>query len=129
MNEIDERPVLTNLAIIRGTVPNDTHSRDLPGGGVVVQFDVATRIVTGDRETSVSVPVAWNDPTAAQLAAIVAGAEVVVIGTVRRRFFRVGGATQSRTEVIADTVIPTRRAKQVSGALRDAADRLSAAVV
>ena len=129
MNEIDERPALTNLAMIRGTVPNDAQSRDLPGGGVVVQFDVATRIVAGDRETSVSVPVAWNDPTAAQLATIIAGAEVVVIGTVRRRFFRVGGATQSRTEVIADTVIPTRRAKQVSGALRDAADRLSARIV
>lgn len=129
MNDIDDLPALTNLAVLRGTVPNDAQSRDLPGGGVVVQFDVTTRIAAGDREAGVSVPVAWNDPTPAQLAVITTGIEVVVIGTVRRRFFRVGGATQSRTEVIAESVIPTRRTKQVSGALRDAADRLSAPIV
>jgi single-strand DNA-binding protein len=70
------------------------------------------------------VPIAWNDPTSAQLGVLIPGAEVVVVGTVRRRFFRVGGATQSRTEVVADAVIPARRHKRVSAALREAADRL-----
>ena len=124
MNHIDVPLALGNLAIIRGAVPHDPQSRDLPGGGVVVQFDVTTRVDSDGKDVNVSVPIAWNDPSATQRAILVAGAEVVVVGTVRRRFFRVGGATQSRTEVVADAVIPTRRHKRVAAALRDAADRL-----
>jgi single-strand DNA-binding protein len=128
MNDSNESTALSNLAVIRGTVPSEPQARDLPAGGVVVQFDVTTRIETNGRETTVSVPVAWNDPTPAQLGILVVGAELVVVGTVRRRFFRVGGATQSRTEVVADAVIPVRRHKGVAAALRDAADRLLAEV-
>jgi len=124
MNDSNEPTALSNLAVIRGTVPSEPQTRDLPAGGVVVQFDVTTRIETNGRETNVSVPIAWNDPTPAQLGILVAGAELVVVGTVRRRFFRVGGATQSRTEVVADAVIPARRHKGVAAALRDAANRL-----
>ena len=124
MNDRDEPAALSNLAVIRGTVPNEPTARDLPAGGVVVQFDVTTRVLTDGRETNVSVPVAWMDPTATQLAVVAPGTELVVVGTVRRRFFRVGGATQSRTEVVADAVIPTRRSKGVAAVLRDAAERL-----
>jgi single-strand DNA-binding protein len=124
MNDSNESTVSSNLAVISGTVPNDAQTRDLPAGGMVAQFDVTTRVEADGREVSVSVPIAWNDPTPAQLGVLVAGAEVVVVGTVRRRFFRVGGATQSRTEVVADTVIPARRHKGVAAALRDAANRL-----
>ena len=45
----------------------------------------------------------------------------MVVGRVRRRFFRVGGATQSRTEVAADVVVPTRQAKRAGAALAQAA--------
>jgi single-strand DNA-binding protein len=124
MNDSNEPATLSNLAVIRGTVPGEPQTRDLPAGGMVVQFDVTTRIETNGREANVSVPIAWNDPTTAQLGVVVAGAELVIVGTVRRRFFRVGGATQSRTEVVADAVIPARRHKGVTAALRDAADRL-----
>jgi single-strand DNA-binding protein len=48
----------------------------------------------------------------------------LVVGAVRRRFFRVGGATQSRTEVVADAVVPMRQRKRVLSALRGAADRV-----
>ena len=34
-----------------------------------------------------------------------------MVGRVRRRFFRAGGVTQSRTEVVADEVVPTRLAQ------------------
>jgi single-strand DNA-binding protein len=124
MNDNDAPLVLNNLAMIRGVVPHDPQQRELPAGGVVVQFDVATRIESDAKVVTVSVPVAWNDPSTAQLGVLVAGVEVVVFGTVRRRFFRVGGATQSRTEVVADAVIPARRHKRVALALREAADRL-----
>lgn len=124
MNDIVASTALHNLAVIRGSVPNDAYARDLRSGGVVVQFDVATRVESGGRQVTLPVPVAWHDPTSTQLGLLVAGAEVVVIGTVRRRFFRVGGATQSRTEVVADSVVPARRRKQVDAALRAVAEQL-----
>lgn len=124
MNDDLAPTALSNLAVIRGPVPNDPQPRDLPSGRVVVQFDVVTRVESGGREVNVSVPVAWHEPTSAQLGAIVAGVDVVVVGTVRRRFFRVGGSTQSRTELVAGAVIPARRRKQVDAALRSAAERL-----
>ncbi len=52
------------------------------------------------------------------------GEPIVVIGTVQRRFFRVGGATQSRTEVVADQVIPARRVRSVRSAIAAAARSL-----
>jgi single-strand DNA-binding protein len=64
----------------------------------------------------VSVPVAWIDPAPGDLACVQQGAEIMVVGTVRRRFFRVGGATQSRTEVVAAEVVAAtdrRRARRL----------------
>ena len=45
---------------------------------------------------------------------------MVVTGRVRRRFFRTGGGTQSRTEVVADAVVNARHAKRVNAALERA---------
>jgi hypothetical protein len=124
MNDGNERGTLANIAIIRGVVHGDPAVRDLPGGGIVAQFDVSTRVASAGPGLTASVPIAWNDPTAAQLGMLVSGADVTVIGTVRRRFFRIAGATQSRTEVVADVVAPTRHHKRVALALRQAADRI-----
>ncbi|MGE5210509.1 MAG: hypothetical protein ACM3MM_04550 [Acidobacteriota bacterium] len=122
----DDTSVHDNLAVVRGTVSNEPQRRELPSGGTTVQFDVTTRLIADGRTVSVAVPIAWNDPPAAVIGAIAAGVEVVVVGTVRRRFFRVGGVTQSRTEVVAESVLPARRRKQVAAELRRVADRLSA---
>ena len=46
-----------------------------------------------------------------------AGDEVVVVGRARRRFFRAGGATASRTEVVAAQVCPVRAPARVRAAL------------
>jgi hypothetical protein len=113
-----------NLAVVCGTVHGEPTVRDLPSGTCVVQFDVATTVVDGPAARTVSVPVAWADPVDATF--VREGAEVVVSGTVRRRFFRVAGATQSRTEVVADAVIPARRRARVRAALDVLADRLAA---
>jgi single-strand DNA-binding protein len=123
MNDHDDL-VLGNIAVISGSIRTEPTSRELPGGGVVVQFDVVTTAESDGRQLSVSVPIAWNDPTSTQLGIVVEGCEVLVVGTVRRRFFRVGGATQSRTEVVADAVVPRRQRKRVVTALRGAADRV-----
>jgi single-strand DNA-binding protein len=52
---------------------------------------------------------------------------VVVSGRVRRRFFRAGGVTQSRTEVVAARVARVGSASRVRTMLDDAAAQLAAA--
>jgi single-strand DNA-binding protein len=63
--------------------------------------------------------VAWPSPSAAA-SAWSAGQELVVTGRVRRRYFRAGGRTQSRTEVVAGRVIPARRAAAAAKAVEEA---------
>jgi single-strand DNA-binding protein len=104
-----------NLVVLRGTLAAEARLRELPSGSVLGQFDVTTRDDGGTQ----SVPVAWFDPPAS-LGDLEAGAKLVVVGCVRRRFFRAGGATQSRTEVVAEKVIPVRRARDVKRALEAA---------
>ncbi len=123
MNDHDDT-IPGNIAVIRGSIRAEPTVRELPGGGVVVQFDVATTTERDGRQLSVSVPIAWNDPTTTQRGILAGGSEVLVVGTVRRRFFRVGGVTQSRTEVVADAVVPVRQHKRLATALRSAADRV-----
>jgi single-strand DNA-binding protein len=86
----------------------------------MVNLEVSVRRPSQSAET---VPVAWPDApvNATQLEP---GTEVVVLGRTRRRFFRAGGFTQSRTEVVAETVAPARQAKRVQKLLADARARL-----
>ena len=109
-----------NMVILRGTVAGPPRTRELPSGSIVAQYEVTTRDAAG----TASVPVAWFDPPDA--AGHVSGDDVVVVGTVRRRFFRAGGVTQSRTEVVAERVIAARRRREVARALRRAHGALDA---
>ena len=112
-----------NLAVLTGAVANEPTRRSLRSGVDVVNFDLATPL-GGE---AVSVPVAWHDPRDATLASIEVGDIVVVVGTVRRRFFRVGGQTQSRTEVVVDTLVPARRTKSARSTLAAAAAAITQA--
>lgn len=96
-----------NVAVLTGTVTSDPSRRTLPSGTDVVNFDLSTPV----DDQNVSVPLAWYDPTASALSSFSVGEDVVVVGTVRRRFFRSGGQTQSRTEVVVESLVPTRRVK------------------
>jgi hypothetical protein len=78
-----------NLVVLRGTLAADPRSRELPSGTVVLQFDVTTRDDGGGTQ---SVPIAWFEPAPSGVPAA-AGDDIVVIGSVRRRFFRASGAT------------------------------------
>ena len=121
-NMPDTSSVCCNLVVLRGVVNADVVERELPSGGVAVQFDVRTPAAPPTSSTSVNV--SWIDPPADARAAILLGEQILVIGTVQRRFFRVAGATQSRTEVVAATVIPARRARSVRSAIAAAARSL-----
>jgi single-strand DNA-binding protein len=69
------------------------------------------------------VPVSWLAPSVPALT-WASGTDVLVVGRVRRRFFRAGGVTQSRTEVVASAVVPLRRTAAVRRALRGAVSAL-----
>jgi single-strand DNA-binding protein len=98
-----------NIVVLRGTLSSDPVQRELASGTSLVQYEVTTRCGDGP---AASVPVAWFDPPDSSVA-LGAGTEVVVAGQVRRRFFRTGGATASRTEVVAQVVLPATQKRKV----------------
>ncbi len=106
---------LMNVVVLQGSLSSDPVARTLASGSVLVTLELTT-VVDG---AGVSVPVAWFDPPIEVVFA--AGEALVVVGTVRRRFFRNGGLTQSRTEVVAAEVVPAGRRRQVRTALARAA--------
>ncbi len=102
-----------NLAVLVGTLSREPELRSLPSGTEVLALELTVHPEGAPAE---SVPIAWYDaPPAA--ASWPAGEELLVTGRTRRRFFRVGGATQSRTEVVATRAVPTRRAAAARKAL------------
>lgn len=110
-----------NVVILRGTLSSDPVSRDLASGSLLVSLELTTTV----DDAAVSVPVAWFDP--GREVTFAAGDALVVTGTVRRRFFRSAGRTQSRTEVVATDVVPAGRARQVTAAINRAVSRLDVA--
>ena len=100
-----------NVVVLRGTLSSPPVSRALASGSLLVSLELTT-VVDG---VSSSVPVAWFDPPAEVLWA--AGDELLVTGTVRRRFFRSGGLTQTRTEVAATEVVPLGQRRRVRATL------------
>lgn len=110
----------SNLAVVRGTLSGPPRRRQLPSGTVLAELDVTTRGEAG----SLSVPVCWFDPDAV-IDRVGAGDAVVVVGSVRRRFFRNAGGTQSRTEVVARQVVPAGRARRIERLLAGCAAALS----
>lgn len=110
-----------NHVVLHGHLSSTPVSRDLASGSVLWSLEVTTPTEEG----AWSVPVAWFDPPAAPALAV--GDEVLVVGAVRRRFYRGASGTQSRTEVVATEVLPASARRKVAKALERAAGRLGAA--
>ena len=115
---------MTNLVVLVGRLARPAEQRELPSGDRLVAYEVT---VARPRARAEGVPVVWlgAPPSAADHDV---DDLVLVVGRVRRRFFRAGGATQSRTEVVADVVIPTRLAKRARAALAAACTRMEEAL-
>lgn len=105
-----------NVVVLRGVLSRAPESRELPSGSQLVAYEVTVRTEGLPTE---SVPVTWLDPPA-RATTIASGKEVVVVGRVRRRFFRAGGVTASRTEVVAQAVLPATQRKRVDAAVAKA---------
>lgn len=105
-----------NVVMLRGRLSRPAEVRILQSGTRLVAIDVT---VARPGEKAESVPVAWLDAPdwAAKLEA---GDEIVALGRVRRRFFRAGGSTASRTEVVASGMAPARHGKRVAALVEQA---------
>ena len=101
-----------NLVVLRGRLASEPKPRQLPSGDQLINLEITTDV----DGSGVSVPVVleFGETT------LRAGEEVVVTGHVRRRFFRAGGVTQSRTEVVAATVLPAGNQRRAARAIEKA---------
>ncbi len=111
---------MTNVVALVGRLARPAEARELPSGDRLVAYEVT---VARPGARAEGVPVVWLGAPASAADHDV-DETVVVVGRVRRRFYRAGDATQSRTEVVADVVVPTRHTKRARAALDGARARL-----
>ena len=109
-----------NLVVLAGRLARPAEVRELPSGDRLVAYELT---VAREGARAESVPVVWFEAPASA-ADFGVDERVVVVGRVRRRFFRAGGSTQSRTEVVAEVVVGARAAKRVRTAVAKAQDTL-----
>ncbi|MGZ4716773.1 MAG: hypothetical protein ACXWCB_08730 [Acidimicrobiales bacterium] len=112
----------TSITLVSGSLSRQAKRRRLPSGDSLISLELTSRCGPGPAE---SIPVVWPDAPA-WADALGAGDRVVVVGRVRRRFFRAGGTTASRTEVVAERVVPEGRRSRVRSAIDLARRRLAA---
>jgi single-strand DNA-binding protein len=126
-----------NIVVLVGRLSSTPRQTQLPSGDERWAFELSCESdpassVVGECIT-LSVPVAVAAPING-IERFDTGTELVVAGVVRRRFYRVGGITQSRTEVVAQAVIEITARRPADKALgtalrvlgRDQARRLRA---
>ncbi len=115
---------MLNLAVVVGNLAKPAQVRALPSGLWLAYFDLQVRRADRSLET---VPVVLFDAPA-QVPEWPRGQELLAAGRVRRRFFCAGGATQSRTELVADRVLPLALEEGVRTALAYAEGAIAAAL-
>jgi single-strand DNA-binding protein len=115
---------MMNVVALAGKLSRPAAERVLQSGDRLVNLEVTVPGPAGHE----TVPVVWMDPPASALTLDVEQ-EVVVVGRVRRRFFRTVNGTASRTEVVADTVVPTHKGKRVDAAFDKARKKLATGIV
>jgi len=106
-----------NVVFLRGRLSSAPRTTELDSGDLLVRYEVT---VPREDAPADSVPVAWLGPARdAPAAALGAGDAVVVVGRVRRRWYRPpAGGARSATEVVADAVVAAsdrRRLKTAVG--------------
>jgi single-strand DNA-binding protein len=116
----DPEPPSLNLAVVRGQCSSPAAVRVLESGQALAQLQVTTRA----HDQALSVPIAVWDPPG-WVEALDTGDEVVVLGRVRRRFFRTASGTASRVELEAELVARPRDRRRVAAARRRIEEALS----
>lgn len=98
-----------NIVVLRGHLSRPPEVRRLPSGADIVSYEVTIEREGARAETVPVVCEGGDAPTDLE-----PDSGVVVVGRVRRRFFRAGASTQSRTEVVAEAVVPSRLVKRAA---------------
>jgi single-strand DNA-binding protein len=111
-----------NLAVVCGHLSRAPEEVPLASGDVLVRYEVT--VPQADERADTLPVVAISPPAHAR--GLEAGAEVVVVGRTRRRFWSAGGATRSQVEVLATTVVAARRRAGATRALDGAVATLEA---
>lgn len=114
---------MLNAVAIEGCLARPAEVRVLPSGGCILSLELTVRQEGCPTET---VPVVWSEPPA-WATVLDADERVVVVGRVRRRFYRAKGATQSRTEVVAEVVVRSSSRRRARRALCQLSAQLEAA--
>ena len=115
---------MTNVVVLIGRLARPAEVRELPSGDRLVTYEVT---VDREGERAETVPVVWFGAPASAVDHDV-DERLVVVGRVRRRFFRTGSGTQSRTEVVAEAVVNARHGKRAAAVLARAQERLAEAL-
>ena len=105
-----------NLAVVCGRLSRAPEEVPLASGDLLVRYEVT--VPQQDEKADTLPVVAISPPTHAR--GLDAGAEVVVVGRTRRRFWSAGGATRSQVEVLATTVVLARRRATATRAVDEA---------
>jgi hypothetical protein len=117
-DDVDGGVVGVNLSVVAGVASGPPEVRTLESGTRLATFGL--RCPSGGAgERNTSVPVTVWDP-AAWIETLEAGTPVVVMGSLRRRFFQRPGGVGSRVELEAELVGRTRDRRKVAAALRRA---------
>jgi single-strand DNA-binding protein len=117
-----------NIVVLVGRLSSPPRRTELPSGDERWAFElscvsdpgspVPAATVAGESVT-LSVPVAVA-VSVAGIEKFDTGTELVIAGVVRRRFYRAGGVTQSRTEVVAQAVVAITPRRPLDRALATA---------
>ena len=110
-----------NVVALAGRLSRPAVEKVLESGDRLVAMEVTVR---PEGQKAESVPVVWFGAPAGAVSLDVEQ-PVVVVGRVRRRFFQTPtSGLQSRTEVVAEAVVPRRQTKRVQTLLNRARDEL-----
>ncbi|HTW06570.1 MAG TPA: single-stranded DNA-binding protein [Acidimicrobiales bacterium] len=112
---------MLNMVVVIGKLAKPLQVRSLPNGISLACFDLQ---VLREDQSADTVPVALFEVSKG-IREWVAGTQLLVVGRVRRRFFRVGGGTQSRTEVVAEMAVPLEDTRGTRTALMAASSALA----
>ncbi len=94
-----------NIVVLQGTLSSEPIERTLPSGTTIADWKVTTEV----DGKNVSVPVQWTEPNRS-VQQFGKGDSVVVVGSIRQRFFQAKGMLASRTEVVGKQVTkPTQK--------------------
>jgi len=103
---------MTNVVLLRGRLSREPAARTLPSGDPLTVLELTVPAGAGAGRAE-SVGLSWFDAPD-WVTRLAGGAELVVLGRIRRRFFQTPAGLQSRTEVVVEHGAPAGHAARAA---------------